>query len=95
MGVRVAFLDARPGAAKAPPRPAVLVPADAVRAEGTGGTLFVHAGDRVERRSVTLGQTIGTEREVLTGLKAGERVVVAPPASLQDGARVRVAEPAR
>jgi RND family efflux transporter MFP subunit len=96
MGVRVAFLEAQPAAAAKPvARPAVLVPADAVRAEGTNGTLFVHTGDRVERRSVTLGQTVGTEREVLTGLKAGERVVIAPPPSLKDGDTVRVAEAAR
>jgi RND family efflux transporter MFP subunit len=94
MGVRVAFLESQP-AAQAPPRTAVLVPADAVRAEGTAGVLFVHAGDRVARRSVTLGQTVGTEREVLTGLEPGERVVIAPPPSLQDGDRVRVADAAR
>jgi RND family efflux transporter MFP subunit len=94
MGVRVAFLESQP-AARAPVRAAVLVPADAVRAEGTAGVVFVHAGDRVERRSVTLGQAAGAEREVLTGLQAGERVVVAPPPSLKDGARVRVAETGR
>jgi hypothetical protein len=32
---------------------------------------------------------------VLEGLEAGERVVVAPPASLEDGDAVRVAESAR
>jgi hypothetical protein len=94
MGVRVAFLDAQP-AAKPAVRAAVLVPADAVRAEGTAGAVFVHAGDRVQRRAVTLGQTVGPEREILTGLKPGERVVIAPPPSLKDGDRVRVTEPVR
>jgi RND family efflux transporter MFP subunit len=95
MGVRVAFLESPAAAAKPVVRAAVLVPADAVRAEGTAGTLFVHAGDKVERRSVTLGQTVGTEREVLTGLKAGERVVIAPPPSLKDGDAIRVTEGTR
>jgi RND family efflux transporter MFP subunit len=95
MGVRVAFLESQAAARPVARTPAVLVPADAVRAEGTNGTLFVHAGDRVERRSVTLGQTVGPEREVLTGLQAGERVVIAPPPSLKDGDTVRVAEPGR
>jgi RND family efflux transporter MFP subunit len=95
MGVRVAFLDAQPAASRAPARAAVLVPADAVRAEGTAGVVFVHAGERVARRSVTLGRTVGAEREVLTGLQTGERVVISPPASLEDGDRVRVAEPGR
>jgi len=68
---------------------AVLVPADAVR---TDGAVFVYADGKVERRSVTPGQSVGAEREVLKGLRAGERVVVAPPLSLKDGASVRVAE---
>ena len=91
MGVRVAFLDARP-AGRGPARAGVLVPADAVRAEGGAAVVFVVARDRVERRSVTPGRTVGAEREVLTGLEAGERVVIAPPPSLEDGDTVRVAE---
>jgi RND family efflux transporter MFP subunit len=90
MGVRVAFLDTSQPAARGPARAGVLVPAEAVRAEGAGGWVFVHTGERVERRSVGLGQTVGAEREVLTGLKAGERVVVAPPPSLKDGDTVRL-----
>jgi RND family efflux transporter MFP subunit len=92
MGVRVAFLDTSPAAKSAPARATVLVPAESVRAEGNSGWVFVHAGERVERRSVTLGQAVGAEREVLTGLKPGERVVVSPPPSLKDGDAVSVAE---
>jgi RND family efflux transporter MFP subunit len=95
MGIRVAFLTTQPAAGTPPPVPAVLVPVDAVRGEGTSAAVFVHAGDRVERRAVTLGQAIGTEREVVSGLKAGERVVVAPPPTLKDGDAVRVAEGSR
>jgi RND family efflux transporter MFP subunit len=95
MGVRVAFLDTQRPAGAAPPAPTVLVPADAVRGEGAAAVVFVHAGDRVERRGVTLGAARGAEREILAGLRAGERVVVAPPPSLKDGATVRVAESAK
>jgi hypothetical protein len=35
---------------------------------------------------------MGTEREIVKGLRAGERVVIAPPPSLKDGAAVRVAD---
>ena len=94
MGARVAFLETEP-AARGPARAGMLVPLEAVRVEGAGGVVFVHANNRVERRSVTLGQTVGAEREVLTGLTAGERVVIAPPPSLKDGDAVRVAESAR
>ena len=89
MGVRVAFLDAGGGAVpRAPVASGVLVPADAVR----GDAVFVYANGRVERRSVTPGQAAGADREIVKGLRAAERVVVAPPPSLKDGAAVRVAD---
>ena len=54
--------------------------------------MFVYADGKVERRRVTLGETFGAERQVLSGLRPGERVVLSPPASLQDGAAVKLAE---
>ena len=94
MGVRVAFLDPPP-APRAPRRctAGVLVPAEAVRAEGAAGVVFVYADGKVERRSVTLGQTVGGQRQVLSGLRDGERVVLSPPASLGDGAAVTPPRP--
>ncbi len=93
MGVRVAFLDTSPR-----PQPAaagVLVPADAVRGDGASAVVFVYADGRVARRSVTVGRTVGADREVTQGLRTGERVVVSPPPSLQDGAAVRIADGAK
>ena len=95
MGVRVAFLSAEPARPGPAAEPAVLVPAEAVRTEGDATTVFVYADGRVARRSVTPGQTVGGDREIVRGLQAGEHVVVSPPASLADGAAVRAAEPAR
>jgi len=94
MGVRVAFLAREiavpDGGAAA--RSGVLVPADAVRPDGAQGLVFVHVDGKVERRRVTLGQTLGAERQVLSGLRPGERVVLSPSDSLQDGSAVRLAE---
>jgi RND family efflux transporter MFP subunit len=92
MGIRVAFLTTQPAGGRPAPAPAVLVPADAVRGEGSAAAVFVYVADRVERRAVTLGQAVGAEREVVAGLRAGERVVVAPAPTLKDGDAVRVAE---
>ena len=89
MGVRVAFFGAPSAAPATPVAQGVLVPADAVRSDGV---VFVYADGKVERRSVTPGQAAGAEREILKGVRAGERVVVAPPPSLKDGAAVRVAD---
>jgi RND family efflux transporter MFP subunit len=92
MGVRVSFLSApsAPGAAPAGAA-GVLVPAAAVRVEGKAAIVFVFADDKVQRRSVTLGQSVGPDRQVLTGLSSGERVVLSPPASLDDGTAVKLA----
>jgi multidrug efflux pump subunit AcrA (membrane-fusion protein) len=91
MGVKVAFLGAEGGAQ---PRPAarLVVPLAAVRRERGEGAAFVLVlrEDRVERRAVRLGATAGQDAEVLSGLVAGERVVVEGPADLGDGDRVAV-----
>ena len=94
MGVRVAFLgpETSPAPGNAPPRAGVLVPAEAVRPDGDQGLVFVYAEGKVERRRVTLGQTFGGDRQILSGLRAGERVALAPPEALRDGAAVKLAE---
>jgi RND family efflux transporter MFP subunit len=88
MGVRVAFLDPHPAQLMS----GVLVPAEAVRVDGAMGTVFVYADGKVERRSVTLGQTVGGLRQVQSGLRDGERVVLSPPESLQDGQAVKLGD---
>src|SRR5262245_57526700 len=84
MGVRVAFLEPQTPAPAGggPVRTGVLVPAEAVRPDSgqangaQGGVVFVYAEGKVELRRVTLGQGLGGERQVLSGLRAGERVVL-------------------
>ncbi|HVC64379.1 MAG TPA: efflux RND transporter periplasmic adaptor subunit [Candidatus Dormibacteraeota bacterium] len=93
MGARVGFLDSKPAAGAAPPAPSVLVPADAVRTEGDAAVVFVYnANGKVERRSVTLGPDDSGQRRVQSGLRDGERVVLAPPPTLADGQTVKLAE---
>jgi hypothetical protein len=91
MGVRVGFLGAS-GPAAPKPEPGMLVPAEAVRGDGASAVVFVVTGEKVERRSVTLGRAVGANRHVVSGLRDGERVVLAPPESLKDGDAIRLAE---
>ena len=46
--------------------------------------------DRVERRAVSVGTASGDQTEVLSGVSAGERVVVDAPQTLKDGDKVKV-----
>jgi RND family efflux transporter MFP subunit len=95
MGVRVSFLEKpRPAAANGGNQ-GVRVPAAAIVERGGASVAFVvGADDTVERRSLTLGRALADDRQVLKGLAAGETVVLDPPAELEDGAKVKLAEAA-
>jgi HlyD family secretion protein len=89
MGTRVAFLaDVKQGQPAAPA--GVMVPADAVNADGQEGVVFVVRDGRAERRAVKLGTRTPDGQIVLAGLSGGETVVVAGRDKLADGAKVRI-----
>lgn len=54
-----------------------------------GWQVFVIAKGRAVARSITLGHVNDAYGEVTAGLRAGDEVVMNPPASLDDGASVR------
>jgi HlyD family secretion protein len=90
MGVKVAFLsEAEPQAADAPARPRVLVPKAAVRTADGVSVVFILSGERLERRAVKAGANEGDQVEIVSGLNAGDRVVVDGPAALADGMRAK------
>ena len=64
----------------------------AVVNQGSVETVFVAEGGFARSRLVSLGRKIGDRTEVLTGLSAGDRVILPPshprPAELSDGARI-------
>ena len=91
MGARVGFLDDAKPAAQPSAKPGVLVPADAIVQRDGKDVAFVVQGDKAMLRTLTLGRTLGDDREVLSGLEGGEAVVLAPDETLADGARVKLA----
>ncbi|WP_049621880.1 efflux RND transporter periplasmic adaptor subunit [Frateuria defendens] len=91
MGVRVSFLEARPAVAAAPPKGA-LVPAEAIVERAGRSVVFVVADGRAAQRAVTpAAEDYGAMKRLPAAVQPGERVVLAPPAGLRDGARVREA----
>ncbi len=89
MGVRVSFLEAARSQEDASPK-GVRIPQSALVEAASGPGVFVIRDGQVSRRAIQPGTALGTDRQVLSGLSAGERVVLDPPASLQDGDRVQV-----
>ncbi|MGD1276309.1 MAG: efflux RND transporter periplasmic adaptor subunit [Tepidisphaeraceae bacterium] len=56
----------------------LVIPASAIRRVGQLELVDVVEGPVVCRRAIRTGQTLGDDREVLSGLKAGEKVVLQP-----------------
>ncbi len=90
MSAKVAFLSRSLGPGENQPRLAV---PKAVLTERRGRTVaFVLDGGEVRETPVTRGPDMGELVEILAGLKEGDRVVVNPPASLDDRERVKLKE---
>jgi RND family efflux transporter MFP subunit len=90
MGVKVSFLNERRPTDSAAPRTKLVVPSSAVRTADGRSIVFVLHDDRVERRAIGAGTALGDQVEVLSGVSAGERVVVDGPQTLKDGDKVKV-----
>jgi len=90
MGVKVSFLRDAPAPGQAAAVPRALVPKTAVHTADGRSVVFVLKDDRVERRAVSVGLENGDTVEVISGVSAGERVVVEAPQTLKDGDKVKV-----
>jgi hypothetical protein len=90
MGVRVGFLETtKPVESNA--KPGVLAPAAAIVKRAGKDVVFVLVDDQARQRSVSIGRSLGEDREVLSGLADGEEVILDPSEKIVDGARVRLA----
>ncbi len=96
MGVRVAFLEETRAAADGVPPPprGVLVPPAAIRQDAGVDVIYVAQDGRALRRSVMLGGAQGDARQVLSGVTAGEALIVEAPATLKDGDAIEISDEA-
>jgi RND family efflux transporter MFP subunit len=90
MGVKVSFLRDESSSQARAVTPRALVPKAAIRSVDGRSVVFVVQQDRVERRAVSVGEQNGDQVEVLSGVSAGERVVIDGPQGLKDGDKVKV-----
>jgi len=95
MGVRVRFLadDAPPGVETGAVRDKIVVPKAAVRADQGGSVVWVVSDGEAHKRDVRVGANSGDRIELISGVNAGEKVVVRGAERLKgDTAQVRTAE---
>jgi RND family efflux transporter MFP subunit len=71
-------------------RKALLVPASAIVRQGQVEQVYLVENGAARARLVTTGAAHSGRLEVLTGLRPGDAVIVAPPANLRDGSPVEV-----
>jgi len=76
-------------------RGALLVPHSAVLERGQIRSVYVVEGETARLRFVTLGEGRDDQRVVLSGLTAGEKLIVRPAPLLADGSRVAIQEAAK
>jgi RND family efflux transporter MFP subunit len=68
----------------------VVVPAAAIVREGEETAVFVVMGEKAKRRSVQTGLTDGMDIEIVSGVKAGEMVIIEGQNGLPDDATITI-----
>ena len=90
MSAKVAFLERPVGPGES--KPHIALPPSAVVTRDGKSVVFVVRGDRVAQTPVVLGVRVGDLVEVVSGVKAGERIATKPLEKLRDQGRVKTVE---
>ena len=90
MSAKVAFLSREVKKEEAKSRTAVSP--KAIIDDGGKKFLFVVKQNRVKLTQITVGAPLGDMVEILSGAVSGDKVVVNPPKTLKDNARIKIAE---
>jgi len=91
MGARVSFLsDVEAKDTGKAAQSGVIVPVDAVQANGDTGIVYIVHDDTVERRAVRLGARTADGQTIVAGLAAGTKIATGDLSKLSDGSRVKV-----
>jgi RND family efflux transporter MFP subunit len=90
MSAKVAFLSREIKKGEEKPRTAVY--SSALVSRSGKKAVFLIDGNRVVETPVTTGEVFGDMVEVLSGVKAGDRVAMKPLNKLRDGSRIKITE---
>jgi RND family efflux transporter MFP subunit len=70
-------------------KPKKVIPGGAVASRGGRRVVFVAEGGKVRQQDVKLGDKVGSGFELLDGPGPGTKVVLSPPATLEDGQSIK------
>ncbi|MEN5209689.1 efflux RND transporter periplasmic adaptor subunit [Stenotrophomonas terrae] len=88
MGVRVSFLEKAVAAGTEAPKGVRVPVAAIVERDGKPVAFVLQADDKVKQQPLEVGQVLAKDKQVLSGLRAGQTVVLSPAAELKDGDKV-------
>jgi len=71
---------------------ALIVPAGALFREGNVWKAYIYRNGEAELTTIEAGHSDGRSTEILSGLKAGDQVLLHPPDTVKDGTAVKVRE---
>lgn len=71
-------------------RESIVIPRTAIMGSSTDAVVFVVENNTAKLRSVTTGTESGTNIEILSGLKSGDKVVTSGQVNLKDGSPVSI-----
>jgi multidrug efflux pump subunit AcrA (membrane-fusion protein) len=93
MGAKVDFLEPEQprvaGAAAAPARTTIRIPAAAMKTEGNASFVWLVRDGRLSKRPVTTGPVSGGFLEIRSGLSGGEQLLVGGVEVPSEGMRVK------
>lgn len=87
MSAKVAFLSRE--VAQDERKPITAVNASALVTKNSTTSLFVLQGEKVKETAVQTGRQLGDMVEIVSGVKAGDKVVLKPDPGLRDGATIK------
>ncbi len=92
MSARVNFLPEKTAGAEKPQPPVLAVPKSTISNRNGRPVVFKIIGQNVQEVAVTIGRELGTFTEILSGLVAGDQVVVSPPGALKSGDKIELSQ---
>jgi len=68
----------------------VSIPNSALMMKNNSQVVFIIEEKRARQVEVAIGKKLGTQTEIVRGLRAGQIVVISPPSDLKDGMKVKI-----
>ncbi|MEZ5360654.1 MAG: efflux RND transporter periplasmic adaptor subunit [Candidatus Zixiibacteriota bacterium] len=91
MSARVNFLPEKSGEDQYV-EPVLVVDHGAITSRDGQTVAFVVDGEYVSQQAITIGRRMGDETEIVSGLSAGQTVVLSPPGGLKSGDKIEISQ---